>query len=99
MKKINKKIVAEILLLSGIVLFIYALFGFQSSYYCGEGAERDCFSLTLGKCYKCTDPVVYYYYNNEDRTLLTAGVILIIIGLLGIKKKILGSEIEQNSVI
>jgi len=87
MEKVNKKIVAGILLLLGIALFIYALFGFQSDYYCGQGEQKSCPPLTLGKCYKCTDPVVYYYYNNEDRTLLTTGVILIIIGLFGMKKR------------
>jgi len=87
MKEKIKTIVAEILLLLGIALFTYGLFGFQSDYYCGQGEQKSCPPLTMGKCYKRTDPVVYYYYNNEDRTLLTTGVVLIIIGLFGMKKR------------
>lgn len=74
-------------MLLGITLFIYGLLGLQSDYYCGQGEEKICSILTIGKCYKCTDPVVYYYYNDEDRFLLTVGATLIIIGLFQIKKR------------
>jgi len=91
----NKKIIAKILLLLGVTLFIYALFGFQSDYYCGQGAEKACrFPELGGTCYKCTNPVVYYYYNNKDRALLTIGVIFIILQSIGIKKEILSSNIK-----
>jgi len=87
-KKIIKNI-AKILLLLGVTLFIYGLFGFQSFYYCGEGEGKTCSSLMLklGKCYKCTDPAVYYYYSDEDRFLMAVGATLIIIGLSQIKRR------------
>lgn len=83
MKEILKTIKEHFILLLGIGLFTYSLFNFSSSRYCDtEGGLLS--SLPFSGC---THPATFYYYNNLALILLTAGAILVVIGLLKIRKK------------
>jgi len=82
MKKIFEIIKEHFVLLLGTGLFTYALFNFHSGRYLGKSGLG--ISITTKVSYH---PVsTYYYYNNGTSILLVMGAILIVIGLLGIKK-------------
>ncbi len=98
MRKISKVMeeylilfIDNFVLLSGIGLFIYGLFSFDSGRYCGEGALKkiiDGSSLGLGKIehFKCIDPTTFYFYDSVSLRLLTVGAIFIVMGLLKLRK-------------
>ena len=72
MKEIFKTIKQHFILLLGVVLFIYNAFNFESSTHRLWSFEE-------------TYPV--YYYSFLTLILITIGAVLIVIGLLKIRKK------------
>ena len=78
-KEIFKIVKEYFILLLGLGLFTYGLFGFNSGYYGGKDIGR-----TIDTTHSVT---TYYYYNNTSLSQLTTGIIFIAIGLLKIKRK------------
>ena len=88
MKKL-KKYLGEILLVVGSFITTFNLFNFQSSSYgdrCGDGGFPSLpgFGIPEGVC---IDPATYYYYSYPTILLLSLGVVLIVLGVLIIKRK------------
>ena len=77
MKEIFKTIKQHFILLFGTGLFTYGLFSFDSGYY----------YKGVGFAVRTYPVATYYYYNDTSLILLTIGAILIIMGLLKMRKK------------
>lgn len=87
-KGILKIVKENFILLLGVGLFVYGLFNFESSYYCGEGSLiHETVIFGPFDRYKCIEPATYYYYSNNSLNLLAIGVIFIIIGLIKLKTR------------
>ena len=84
MKEIFKTIKENFILLFGTGLFTYGLFSFDSGYYLGKSGGITPSDWLGNNTYPIT---TYYYYSQIDLILLTIGVILIVIGLLKMRKK------------
>ncbi|MBU1615797.1 hypothetical protein KJ693_10900 [bacterium] len=80
------KIIREnLLLLLGVGLFTCNLFAFDSSYYGGRAKAYT--GYTIGMAKDCPQPLAtYYYYNDYTLFLLAIGAILIVIGLLKLRR-------------
>ena len=96
MKEKIKKIIiiltrGNLFLLIGLSLFIYGLFSFDSSYYCGRTEKEihlfELPSLDKRTTIECLNPATYYYYSDENKVLLVMGILLITIDLLKRKRE------------
>jgi hypothetical protein len=67
------------ILLVGVGLFTYNLFNFDTDRYCNTDGKLKALRV-------CSNPSAYHYYEDTVLTLLTIGAILIVIGLLKIKR-------------
>ena len=86
MREIFKIIKEHFILLLGTGLFTYGLFSFSSSYY--TGIDVPLREAIKGSSAVRTYPIAtYYHYDLTSLKLLTMGAILIVIGLLKIRKK------------
>ena len=85
MKQFIKRYSGEIILTGGIGLFIYSIFNF--SY---ETTIGSCLNLDLNlDSYNCdTEPIqgVAYYYQPDTILMISVGAMLIVIGILIIRK-------------
>jgi len=87
MREIFKIIKEHFILLLGTGLFTYGLFSFNSEYY--EGITGPIREVLNPSSPITTYPIaaIYYYYDSTSLILLTIGAILIVFGLLKIRKK------------
>ena len=84
MKEKIKKYIGEILLTIGSFTTTHELFNFEHSFY---GSQGEAFGLPSLSSSPAVDPAVYYYYSSNSLLLLSLGVVLIVLGILIIKKK------------
>ncbi|MFH1162263.1 MAG: hypothetical protein V1696_03245 [Candidatus Jorgensenbacteria bacterium] len=89
MKDFFRIIKEYFILIIGIGLFTYGLFGFHADEICGEGSLMPAGTLPLQifDRLKCIEPAIFYYYDLNALVLVTTGAILITIGLLKLKRK------------
>jgi len=85
MKDTFKTIKEHFILLLGAGLFTCGLFNFDSNYYLGKTGGLGISGL--GAPASSYPIATYYYYNNISLILLTVGVILMVIGILKMRKK------------
>jgi len=74
---------AEILILVGVLLFVTGILDFDSSIGCGRSGGR---VSRLGRLVGCEGTVAYYYSEKANRKA-SIGAVLVVAGLLTIKRK------------